>query len=91
MKLHAWYVLLSNDDRVKLGVDLRTGEHVAVKIMYRDNMTPRAMQQLRREITSMKALEHPNILRLKDVHEVSRCISEAPVFGSFSNAADDAY
>lgn len=59
--------------RVKLGVDVRTGEYVAVKIMYKDNMTARAMQQLRREITSMKALDHPNILRLKDVHEVTFC------------------
>lgn len=56
--------------RVKLGVDMRTGETVAVKIMYKDNMSARAAQQLRREITSMKALNHPNVLRLKDVHEV---------------------
>ena len=56
--------------RVKLGTDSRTGEAVAIKIMYKDNMTARAAQQLRREITSMKALNHPNILRLKDVHEV---------------------
>lgn len=56
--------------RVKLGVDVRTGETVAVKIMYKDNMSARAAQQLRREITSMKALNHPNVLRLKDVHEV---------------------
>lgn len=38
--------------------------------MYKDNMSARAAQQLRREITSMKALNHPNVLRLKDVHEV---------------------
>lgn len=44
---------------------------MAVKIMYKDNMSARAAQQLRREITSMKALNHPNVLRLKDVHEVS--------------------
>eukprot|EP00752_Nemacystus_decipiens_P017568 g15743.t1 len=55
--------------KVKLGVDIRTGETVAVKIMYKDNMSARAAQQLRREITSMKALNHPNVLRLKDVHE----------------------
>eukprot|EP00904_Undaria_pinnatifida_P011192 jgi/Undpi1/7202/HiC_scaffold_22.g09676.m1 len=55
--------------KVKLGIDSRTGEAVAIKIMYKDNMTARAAQQLRREITSMKALNHPNILRLKDVHE----------------------
>lgn len=60
--------------RVKLGVDVRTGETVAVKIMYKDNMSARAAQQLRREITSMKALNHPNVLRLKDVHEVCWCI-----------------
>lgn len=55
---------------MKLGVDTRTGETVAIKIMYKDNMSARAAQQLRREITSMKALNHPNVLRLKDVHEV---------------------
>lgn len=55
--------------KVKLGVDVRTGETVAVKIMYKDNMSARAAQQLRREITSMKALNHPNVLQLKDVHE----------------------
>lgn len=60
----------SNLVRVKLGIDVRTGETVAVKIMYKDNMSARAAQQLRREITSMKALDHPNVLRLKDVHEV---------------------
>lgn len=49
---------------------MRTGETVAIKIMYKDNMSARATQQLRREITSMKALNHPNVLRLKDVHEV---------------------
>lgn len=57
-------------DRVKLGVDERTGESVAVKIMYKENMSTRAKQQLRREITSMKALNHPHVLRLRDVHEV---------------------
>lgn len=64
--------------RVKLGVDVRTGETVAVKIMYKDNMSARAAQQLRREITSMKALNHPNVLRLKDVHEV--CIRTSRSF-----------
>ncbi|CAM9752335.1 unnamed protein product, partial [Sphacelaria rigidula] len=55
--------------KVKLGVDVHTGETVAIKIMYKDNMSARAAQQLRREITSMKALNHPNVLRLRDVHE----------------------
>lgn len=63
-------------DRVKLGVDHRTGETVAIKIMYKENMSARANQQLRREITSMKNLNHPNILRLKEVHEVRK----VPIF-----------
>ena len=44
---------------------------MAIKIMYKENMSARATQQLRREIMSMKNLTHPNILRLKDVNEVS--------------------
>ncbi|CAM9535922.1 unnamed protein product [Discosporangium mesarthrocarpum] len=55
--------------KVKLGVDIRTGERVAVKIMYKDKMSTRATQQLRKEITAMKALIHPNVIRLKNVHE----------------------
>ncbi|CAM9272498.1 unnamed protein product [Choristocarpus tenellus] len=55
--------------KVKLGVDVRTGEAVAIKIMYKDGMSIRAAQQLRKEITAMKALNHPNVIRLKNVHE----------------------
>jgi hypothetical protein len=37
-------------DRVKLGFDTKDGGHVAVKLMYRDKITPRAAQQLNREV-----------------------------------------
>ncbi|CAM9201740.1 unnamed protein product [Phaeothamnion confervicola] len=53
--------------KVKLGIDTRTGEAVAIKIMFQDRMTTRVLQQLHREITAMKALQHPNVLRLREV------------------------
>jgi hypothetical protein len=37
-------------ERVKLGFDTKDGGHVAVKLMYRDKITPRAAQQLNREV-----------------------------------------
>lgn len=62
---------------------------MAVKIMYKDNMSARAAQQLRREITSMKALNHPNVLRLKDVHEVREYIWTFFAFDSSGTAREE--
>ena len=45
--------------RVKLGIDIATNQHVALKIMDRDGISDRQIEKLRREITSMQSLDHP--------------------------------
>jgi serine/threonine protein kinase len=52
---------------VKLGVDVSTTEHVALKLIDKQRMGERQLQQLHREIDAMKSLYHPNILELKQV------------------------
>jgi len=53
--------------KVKLGIDIATNQHVALKIMDRDGISDRQIEKLRREITSMQSLDHPNILQLLDL------------------------
>jgi len=58
--------------KVKLGINLETGERVALKCMDKNKMGrdhTRQMEMLRREIQAMRSLEHPNILHLQHVTE----------------------
>ncbi|OQR93550.1 CBL-interacting serine/threonine-protein kinase [Thraustotheca clavata] len=50
--------------KVKLGVDLKTGEAVALKLIKADTLSNKACHNLFREIESMKRVQHPNVLRL---------------------------
>ena len=50
--------------KVKLGVDVNSGEHVALKIIKADKLNSRAMLNLYREIEAMKRVTHPNVLKL---------------------------
>ncbi|XP_068652165.1 CBL-interacting serine/threonine-protein kinase 21 [Aristolochia californica] len=54
--------------KVKLGLDSQTGQSVAIKIidkrMVVDN---KLMDQVKAEITTMKLLQHPNIVRIYEV------------------------
>jgi 5'-AMP-activated protein kinase catalytic alpha subunit len=55
---------------VKVGIDFTTGHKVAVKIVDKTKLAnPREQVSMAREITIMKLLRHPNILRLHEVHE----------------------
>jgi serine/threonine protein kinase len=53
--------------KVKLGVDTRTGERVALKIMARKLTSKRQGEQIRREVEAMTTLRHPNVLALGHV------------------------
>uniref|UniRef100_A0A1I8AB50 non-specific serine/threonine protein kinase n=1 Tax=Steinernema glaseri TaxID=37863 RepID=A0A1I8AB50_9BILA len=53
-----------NFSKVKLGVHVLTNEKVAVKIMEKSKMDPKAQRLLESEIDSMENMHHPNIIRL---------------------------
>jgi len=54
---------------VKLGVHHKTGKRVAIKIVNREKLNESVLMKVEREITIMKLIEHPNVLRLYDVYE----------------------
>jgi BR serine/threonine kinase len=54
---------------VKLGVHHKTGKKVAIKIVNREKLNESVLMKVEREITIMKLIEHPNVLRLYDVYE----------------------
>lgn len=62
--------------KVKLGVHSeRWGEDVAIKLIKRGNVdTAQRGEKVRREIEVLKAVRHPNIVRLYDVIETEKYI-----------------
>jgi serine/threonine protein kinase len=54
---------------VKLGVHYKTNKKVAIKIVNREKLNESVLMKVEREITIMKLIEHPNVLRLYDVYE----------------------
>ena len=51
--------------RVKRGVDLKTGQIYAVKIINREDLAdPTIHKQIKREIDIMSRIDHPNIIHL---------------------------
>ncbi len=54
---------------VKLGIHHKTGKKVAIKIVNREKLTESVLMKVEREITIMKLIEHPHVLRLYDVYE----------------------
>lgn len=55
---------------VKVALDPVSGRKVAVKIVDKAKLTnPREQVSMAREITIMKLLRHPNVLRLYDIYE----------------------
>lgn len=54
---------------VKLGVHYRTGKKVAIKIVNREKLNESVLMKVEREITIMKLIEHPHVLKLYDVYE----------------------
>ncbi|XP_044463745.1 CBL-interacting serine/threonine-protein kinase 21-like [Mangifera indica] len=54
--------------KVKLGVDTTNGQHVAIKIIDKHMVLETDLKcQVQREITTMKLLHHPNIVRIYEV------------------------
>ncbi|MQM02565.1 hypothetical protein Taro_035338 [Colocasia esculenta] len=54
--------------KVKVAVDTETGQSVAIKILDKKMVLEnRLMQQVKREISAMKLLHHPNIVRIYEV------------------------
>lgn len=57
-----------NFSQVFRGVDQNTGMHVAVKVIKYSSLTTKIAEQLlRNEVTILKQLNHPNILKCHDV------------------------
>ncbi|XP_014282290.1 serine/threonine-protein kinase NIM1 [Halyomorpha halys] len=58
-----------NFSTVKLGTHELTKERVAVKILDKSKLTPKAKKMLAKEISSMESVHHKNIIRLFEVVE----------------------
>ena len=54
---------------VKLGIDKKTGQKVAIKIMKKNSMDSSDLELVRTEIEILKICQHPNIIRLYNVFE----------------------
>lgn len=54
---------------VRMGFHKGTGRKVAVKIMYKGDMTISDLELVKTEIEILKVCQHPNIIRLYDVYE----------------------
>ena len=54
---------------VKLGIDEKTGQKVAIKIMNKNSMDSSDLELVRTEIEILKVCQHPNIIRLYNVFE----------------------
>ncbi|KAL6495617.1 CBL-interacting protein kinase 32 [Orobanche gracilis] len=51
--------------KVKFATNTQTGDHVAIKIIDRDRVLRHKMvEQIKREISTMKMIKHPNVLNL---------------------------
>jgi len=54
--------------KVKLGIHEKTGEKVALKLLKnKSKLTKPIRKQVEREVAAMSQIEHPNVLRMKEV------------------------
>jgi len=53
--------------KVKLGTHVKTGEHVALKLLKLQDMDDTSRRQVEREIQALARVEHQNVIRLKHV------------------------
>lgn len=53
---------------VKLGVNVETGEHVAVKIIDKNNVDVK-VESLKTEVKILMQVNHPNIVNMRDIYE----------------------
>jgi len=57
-----------NFAKVKFAKNMETGEFVAIKILDKDKLLKHKMvEQMKREISTMKLIKHPNVIRLHEV------------------------
>uniref|UniRef100_A0A2P2M065 Protein kinase domain-containing protein n=1 Tax=Rhizophora mucronata TaxID=61149 RepID=A0A2P2M065_RHIMU len=54
--------------KVKFARNVETGEHVAIKILDKEKVLRHKMiVQIKREISTMKLIRHPNVIRMYEV------------------------
>jgi serine/threonine protein kinase len=54
--------------KVKYAKNMETGESVAIKVLDKDKVLKHKMvEQIKREISTMKLVKHPNIVQLLEV------------------------
>ncbi|CAG5867015.1 unnamed protein product [Menidia menidia] len=63
-----------NFAKVKLAKHLLTGREVAIKIIDKTQLNPTSLQKLFREVSVMKILNHPNIVKLFEVIETEKTL-----------------
>uniref|UniRef100_UPI0037E968C7 serine/threonine-protein kinase MARK1 n=1 Tax=Semicossyphus pulcher TaxID=241346 RepID=UPI0037E968C7 len=63
-----------NFAKVKLARHTLTGREVAVKIIDKTQLNPTSLQKLFREVSVMKILNHPNIVKLFEVIETEKTL-----------------
>uniref|UniRef100_H2L685 MAP/microtubule affinity-regulating kinase 3 n=1 Tax=Oryzias latipes TaxID=8090 RepID=H2L685_ORYLA len=63
-----------NFAKVKLAKHTLTGREVAIKIIDKTQLNPTSMQKLFREVSVMKMLNHPNIVKLFEVIETEKTL-----------------
>ncbi|KAK9760668.1 hypothetical protein K7432_015084, partial [Basidiobolus ranarum] len=61
--------------KVKLGIHAQSGQEVAIKLIKKANVDSESrMAKIKREITVLRSLDHPNIVRLFEVIETDKYI-----------------
>ncbi|KAG2194520.1 hypothetical protein INT47_005793 [Mucor saturninus] len=61
--------------KVKFGIEVKTGQEVAIKLIRKDSMDSTSrMTKVEREISVLRILHHPNIVELFDVIETEKYI-----------------
>uniref|UniRef100_A0A3Q3NC30 MAP/microtubule affinity-regulating kinase 3 n=1 Tax=Labrus bergylta TaxID=56723 RepID=A0A3Q3NC30_9LABR len=63
-----------NFAKVKLARHTLTGREVAIKIIDKTQLNPTSLQKLFREVSVMKTLNHPNIVKLFEVIETEKTL-----------------
>lgn len=75
--------------KVKLATNEKTGQRVAIKIINKKNLRAKQMEEeIKREITIMKQLKHPNVVKLfevldskENIYMILELISGGELFG----------
>ena len=53
--------------KVYKGIDTRTSESVAIKMISKDSLDPSRLSTIEKEINILRSLQHPNIILIKDI------------------------